>query len=117
MLPYELTASAQEDLKAIARYTITTWGNQQALKYAALLETHFGEIANGSAFWAVFFEAISANLGEPLRASLCFLCSSQSQACSDHRSVTREYGSGEPAKGPTWLAQAQSIICKWLPPN
>jgi len=51
---YELTASAQEDLKAIALYTFITWGNPQALKYATLLEKRFGEIATGNAYGRCF---------------------------------------------------------------
>ncbi len=45
MLLYELTEPAQEDIKDIARYTLTKWGEKQSLRYAELLETHFGEIA------------------------------------------------------------------------
>lgn len=45
MLPYELTLSAQEDLKEIARHTLTKWGKKQSLHYAELLEKRFREIA------------------------------------------------------------------------
>ena len=45
MLLYELTEPAQEDLKDIARYTLTEWGEKQSLRYAALLEKRFCEIA------------------------------------------------------------------------
>jgi len=38
MQPYELTAPAQEDLKEIARYTVTEWGEKQSLHYAESLE-------------------------------------------------------------------------------
>jgi len=50
MPPYELTASAQEDLKEIARYTLTTWGRKQTLVYAGLLEKHFCEISARTAY-------------------------------------------------------------------
>ena len=50
MLLYELTDSAQEDLKDIARYTLTEWGEKQSLHYAALLEKRFCEIAARTAY-------------------------------------------------------------------
>lgn len=50
MLLYELTALAEEDLKEIARYTLTEWGEKQALHYAELLEKRFCEIAARTAY-------------------------------------------------------------------
>ena len=50
MLLYELTDLAQQDLKAIARYTSTEWGEKQSLHYAELLEKHFCEIAARTAY-------------------------------------------------------------------
>ncbi len=47
---YELTASAQEDIKQIARYTITKWGKQKSLHYASLLDQRFREIAARTAY-------------------------------------------------------------------
>lgn len=49
MLPYELTFPAQEDLKKIARYTLTQWGQKQSMHYAGLLEKHFRAIATRAA--------------------------------------------------------------------
>ena len=45
MLPYEITSPAEEDLKDIARYTLTQWGKKQSLHYAGLLEKCFRGIA------------------------------------------------------------------------
>ena len=45
MRQYELTPSAQEDLKEIARYTLTEWGKKQSLHYAELLDATFSKIA------------------------------------------------------------------------
>ncbi|MBP1149524.1 MULTISPECIES: type II toxin-antitoxin system RelE/ParE family toxin [unclassified Methylocaldum] len=45
MLPYELTAPAEEDLREIARYTLEQWRQRQALRYAGLLDKHLREIA------------------------------------------------------------------------
>ena len=50
MLLYELTAPAQEDLKEIARYTVTEWGEKQSLHYAESLEKSFCEIAARTAY-------------------------------------------------------------------
>ena len=50
MLLYELTGTAQEDLKNIARYTLTKWGEKQSLHYAELLEKRFCEIAAKTAY-------------------------------------------------------------------
>jgi plasmid stabilization system protein ParE len=33
MQPYELTLSAEDDLKDIARYTLKQWGKKQSLQY------------------------------------------------------------------------------------
>jgi plasmid stabilization system protein ParE len=49
MLPYELTAQAEEDLKDIARYTFREWGEKQSFHYAELLEKRFCEIADRTA--------------------------------------------------------------------
>jgi len=50
MPQYELTAPAKEDLKEIARYTLTKWGKKQSLIYADLLENCFCSIANGATY-------------------------------------------------------------------
>ncbi|MCB9854691.1 MAG: type II toxin-antitoxin system RelE/ParE family toxin [Phycisphaerales bacterium] len=47
MADYELTAAADDDLLGIARYTIDTWGIEQARHYEALLEKHFKAIGRG----------------------------------------------------------------------
>ncbi len=41
MAAYELTKGADNDLQAIARYTVKTWGAKQARRYGDLLEKHF----------------------------------------------------------------------------
>jgi len=38
MLPYELTSSTEEDLKDIARYTLTQWGKNNLCIIAVLHE-------------------------------------------------------------------------------
>ena len=54
MLAYELTEAADADLQEIARYTVTTWGMEQARRYEMLLKNHFEAIgqqtANARAF-------------------------------------------------------------------
>ncbi len=54
MPPYQLTPFAQQDLEDIARYTLTTWGRKQALRYGELLEQRFHEIADGTAISRTF---------------------------------------------------------------
>lgn len=54
MLPYELTPSAAEDLKAIARYTLEQWGEKQCLRYAEMLEERFRSIAAGAVISKTF---------------------------------------------------------------
>lgn len=54
MVPYELTVPAQDDLKEIARYTLTQWGQEQSLHYARLLEKRFLEIAARTAYSRTF---------------------------------------------------------------
>jgi len=49
MLSYEITSPAEEDLKEIARYTLTQWGKKQSLHYAGLLEKCSRDIAAGTA--------------------------------------------------------------------
>lgn len=49
MPPWELTEAAEEDLRGIASYTISRWGPNQALRYAAVLDAHFKSIALRSA--------------------------------------------------------------------
>ena len=47
MADCELTSLAEEDLKSIARYTIKTWGLEQAKRYESLLADRFQKIAQG----------------------------------------------------------------------
>jgi toxin ParE1/3/4 len=42
---YELTASAREDLRAIARYTVSQWGIPQARRYQTSMEAFFQKLA------------------------------------------------------------------------
>lgn len=56
MQEYELTPSAQADLKEIARYTLNEWGKKQSLHYAELLDAGFRKIAAKSAYSRNFSE-------------------------------------------------------------
>jgi len=56
MAVYELTEAADADLQAIARYTVATWGVEQARRYEALLESHFQAIGRRSARTRVFLK-------------------------------------------------------------
>lgn len=53
---YELTTLAEEDLRAIARYTVNTWGIEQAKYYETLLLKRFQEIAQGNIIPRVFLK-------------------------------------------------------------
>ena len=53
---YELTAEADADIQAIARYTISTWGIDQAQRYEALLEKHLQAIGRQKVRTRVFLE-------------------------------------------------------------
>ena len=54
---YELTEAADADLQAIARYTIETWGIEQARRYEDLLENHFEAIAQQTARTRAFLKS------------------------------------------------------------
>ncbi len=56
MQKYEITPSAQADLKEIAQYTLNEWGKKQSLHYADLLDTGFRNIADKSACFRTFSE-------------------------------------------------------------
>ena len=45
--PVDFTQGAIQDLSDIARYTAETWGHEQALRYAQLLDGRFKDIAKG----------------------------------------------------------------------
>ena len=47
MFPYELTPTAEADLREIARYTLRQWGVRQQRRYARLLAGCFLGIAEG----------------------------------------------------------------------
>lgn len=49
MADYELTLDAEHDLLDIARYTIKTWGREQADRYETKLTDCFAAIAAGQA--------------------------------------------------------------------
>jgi plasmid stabilization system protein ParE len=54
-LPVDFTEEAIKDLSDIASYTAETWGHEQALRYAELLNGCFKEIAKGRIFTKVAF--------------------------------------------------------------
>ena len=56
MRPYELTAEADADILAIAHYTISTWGSEQAQRYEALLEKHLCAIGQPQARARIFLK-------------------------------------------------------------
>jgi len=56
MSAYELTPAADRDLLEIARYTIKTWGIEQADRYEAALEEYFTAIGEGKARARSFLE-------------------------------------------------------------
>jgi toxin ParE1/3/4 len=56
MPPYALARPAQDDLRAIARYTLKEWGKAQSLRYAASLERCFLQIAARTVFSRPLFE-------------------------------------------------------------
>lgn len=45
--PYNLTQAAKRDLRAIWRYTVSRWGEEQADRYLGRLEHCFARIATG----------------------------------------------------------------------
>lgn len=53
---YELTGAADDDLLAIARYTIKKWGIDQARRYDATLESCFTAIGSGKIRRRVFLK-------------------------------------------------------------
>jgi len=56
MPDYKLTLGAEDDLLGIARYTIATWGAEQARRYERLLENHFRAIARNAVRTRVFLK-------------------------------------------------------------
>jgi len=56
MSDYERIVAVDEDLKNIARYTVETWGIDQAKRYAAKLEKHFQGIAQGTVPLSTFLK-------------------------------------------------------------
>ncbi len=56
MAPYELTEAADADLQAIASYTVSTWGVEQARRYESILENHFSTIVRQTALSRVFLK-------------------------------------------------------------
>ena len=53
---YELAEAAEADLKSIALYTISKWGPKQAVRYGAILDSHFEAIGNGKARTRIFLQ-------------------------------------------------------------
>jgi len=53
---YELAKAAEEDLKSIARYSISKWGLGQAARYGAVLDAHFEAIGSGKARTRIFLQ-------------------------------------------------------------
>jgi len=49
MSGYDLTTEADADILEIVHYTVSTWGDAQALRYRAALENHFNSIARKTA--------------------------------------------------------------------
>jgi plasmid stabilization system protein ParE len=53
---YQLAEAAEADLKSIALYTISHWGPGQAVRYGAVLDSHFEAIGNGKARTRIFLQ-------------------------------------------------------------
>ena len=53
---YELAEAAEADLNSIALYTISKWGPKQAVRYGAVLDSHFEAIGNGKARTRIFLQ-------------------------------------------------------------
>jgi plasmid stabilization system protein ParE len=51
---YELAEAAEADLKGIALYTLSKWGPDQAVRYGAVLDSHFEAIGKGKARTRIF---------------------------------------------------------------
>ena len=49
MADYQLAPEADDDLLEVARYTINTWGEEQAERYAGKLQSCFETIGRGKA--------------------------------------------------------------------
>jgi plasmid stabilization system protein ParE len=56
VLLYELTEEAVEDIQAIAEYSVSTWGVEQAQRYEALLEKHLQAIGRQKVRTRVFLD-------------------------------------------------------------
>lgn len=56
MALYALTKAAEADIHAIACYTITTWGIEQARRYEVILESHLRAIGRRKARTRVFLK-------------------------------------------------------------
>ena len=56
MALYELTNAAEADIHAIAQYTITTWGIEQAHRYEVILESHLQAIGRQQARTRLVFK-------------------------------------------------------------
>jgi toxin ParE1/3/4 len=53
---YQLTTLAREDLRAVARYTVSTWGIAQARRYQASLENCFQSIGEKKIIGRIFIQ-------------------------------------------------------------
>ena len=56
MALYTLTKAAEADIHAIACYTITTWGMEQARRYEVILESHLQAVGRGKAKARIFLK-------------------------------------------------------------
>ena len=55
-MPYELTEEAEQDLREVARYTLTRWGAAMLEQYWGGLKETFSAIAVGSIYKRTFTE-------------------------------------------------------------
>jgi toxin ParE1/3/4 len=53
---YALTKAAEADIHAIANYTVTTWGIEQARRYEVILESHLQAIGRQKSRTRVFLK-------------------------------------------------------------
>jgi toxin ParE1/3/4 len=56
MIPYDITPAAEADLREIARYTRSQWGEAQSRRYGRRLASCFERIAAGEAVRRSFSE-------------------------------------------------------------
>ena len=113
---YELTEAADADVQAIARYTVKTWGIEQARRYEAILESHFQAIGREKARSRGFLKHRPDLRVSRIEHHYVFHLVRVKQSPADPCGAARKHGFDEPSSRPIGFLTSHRVVVPLVTP-